>query len=279
MLPDLLFANARIRHRRHLPTPHAFDYEMGYLFVNVDRFAAACAPSPFWSCNRFNLISLHDADLLHPADADIATGSSPVRQALGAALQEQLGFTLEPDHPVHVLTLPRYLGFAFNPVSFYWVHHADGGGLACIAAHITNTPWNERHLYCFACTPETVHASGQGSPTHRFRFDKRFHVSPFMPMGLGYDWRFRLSDGDGPSVIHMVLNENGRTVFDATMRFRLEPLSRWRQHLFPLLYPLQSVKIVAAIYWQALRLWLKRTPFHTHPDKHPDKLPSAGSRP
>ncbi len=266
-LPDLMLAKTHIRHRRHSPKHHSLDYDMGYVLANVDRLAQACAPSPFWSHNRLNLVSLHDRDLLQPA-RPMAT-QSPVRQALAEALQQQLGLTLGPDQPVHVLTLPRYLGLSFNPVSFYWIYQADHSGLACIAAHITNTPWHERHLYCFACADSPPDTGTETTPTHRFQFEKRFHVSPFMPMSLDYDWRFTLpvDHPEAASVIHMQLHQNGALVFDATMTFHLEPMSVRQQNWFPLSYPMQSLKVVVAIYWQALRLWLKRIPFHTHPGK------------
>lgn len=267
MRPALQLAQARIRHRRYAPRAHAFSYDMGYLLLDVDQLDAVCARSPLWSRNRFNLISLHDADLLQPA-APAPAGHSPVRMALAAALREQLGRALGDTDQVLVLTLPRFLGYAFNPVSFYWVYPTGSREPACIAAEITNTPWDERHLYCFACDGGTTYRPVRGAATHRFVFDKRFHVSPFMPMDLDYDWRFKLDrDDGGASAIHMQLKRAGALVFDATMSFRLREMPAREQHLYPLRHPLQSLKIVAAIYWQALRLWLKRIPLFTHPAK------------
>ncbi len=276
MRADLFLAAAHIRHRRYLPKPHAFSYDMGYLLFDIDAMQQICDRSPWWSYNRFNLISLYEQDLLKPTETTSATSSMPhpVRQALSDALQRQLGYKLGALQPVYVLTLPRYLGFAFNPVSFYWIYSEDHQHLACVAAHITNTPWHEQHLYCFRCT-HTATSSASSSPVYRYIFDKQFHVSPFMPMSLDYDWRFKLAQDhtSGPSAIHMQLKKGPQLIFDATMSFRLTPMSRIHQQLFPLRYPLQSLKIVSAIYWQALKLWLKRVPFYTHPRK----MPSAGS--
>lgn len=262
-------AHAHIRHRRYTPKPHAFEYQVGYVFANIDALAQVCEHSLFWSYNRFNFISLYDKDLLK-------SDEKTVRETLSEAILDQLGQSITKAHAIYVLTLPRYMGFAFNPVTFYWIYDVTNPTLRFIAAHITNTPWHERFLYCFSCeqthtTTSTTSASSSNTPkqaaVYRFLLDKKFHVSPFMPMSLNYDWRFKLDQtrGSDHSVIHMQLKQHGKLIFDATMQFDLEPLTRRKQNLFALTYPLQSLKIVLAIYWQALRLYLKKIPFISHP--------------
>jgi DUF1365 family protein len=271
MLPSISLAHAHIRHRRYTPKPHAFEYDMGYILANIDDLAQACKGSPFWSYNRFNLISLFEKDLL-------ASNGQSVRETLRVAIFEQFGQSIIETQPIYVLTLPRYLNFAFNPVSFYWIYEesnlsTENPKLKFIAAHITNTPWHERFLYCFNCDQtETSNALSadhhhKQTPVYRFLLDKQFHVSPFMPMDLKYDWRFKLNQDNDPkySAIHMQLKQHGELVFDATMKFTLQPLSTWKKNLFPLIYPLQSFKIVWAIYLQALQLYLKKIPFFSNP--------------
>lgn len=265
MLPIISLAHARIRHRRYTPKAHAFEYEMGYVLVNIDAIAEACERSPFWSYNRFNLMSLHDKDFL-------TSDGHSTRDSIRDAIMQQLGQSVSSMQPIYALTLPSYLGVAFNPVSFYWVYDEQQTTLKFIAAHITNTPWHERFLYCFNCAQSESAVSNDHEPVYRFLLDKQFHVSPFMPMQLKYDWRFKLDQGHeqqknhSHSAIHMQLKQHGQLVFDATMQFELKPLTTWQQHLFPITYPLQSIKIVWAIYWQALRLFIKRIPFFSHPD-------------
>ena len=114
-----------------------------------------------------------------------------------------------PGGAVRLLTHLRYAGYSFNPVSFYYCHAADGA-LHSIVAEITNTPWGERHCY-------VLPASGnEGTPSKmRFRFGKDFHVSPFLPMDMNYDWRF--SPPASRLLVHMESWRDGEHVFDATM--------------------------------------------------------------
>jgi DUF1365 family protein len=271
MMPSVSLAHAHIRHRRYTPKPHAFEYEMGYILADIDNLSQVCKRSPFWSYNKFNFISLYDKDLL-------STEGLSVRETLREAISQQLGQPISATQPIYVLTLPRYLGAAFNPVTFYWVYDETDvtthtPALKYIAAHITNTPWHERFLYCFSCAQSepsnsiSLNNSYKQKPVYRFLLDKQFHVSPFMPMDLKYDWRFKLDQDKDPnySAIHMQLKQHGELVFDATMKFTLTPLSVKKQNLFPFIYPLQSLKIVTAIYWQALRLYMKKIPFFTNP--------------
>jgi uncharacterized protein len=97
----------------------------------------------------------------------------------------------------------------------------------------------------------------------RFRFEKNFHVSPFMPMEQRYDWRF---SEPGPRLaIHMAnLGEQAR-VFDATLRLRRREISTASLAATLARYPFASLRVLAAIYWQAARLWVKGVPFHSHP--------------
>jgi DUF1365 family protein len=163
---------------------------------------------------------------------------------------------------VRLLTHVRLFGYVFNPVSFYYCFDRDGA-LDTVVAEITNTPWNERHAYVL---PMTAGRRGDPVPGElpQWTFAKRFHVSPFMPMEQDYVWR--LSEPGEQLVIHMQNREQGRLVFDAAMAMEARPLRGAELTRCLLRFPLMTFRVVAAIYWQALRLRLKGVPVHAHPD-------------
>jgi DUF1365 family protein len=151
--------------------------------------------------------------------------------------------------------MPRILGYAFNPLSIYFCHDRTGS-LAALVYEVHNT-FGERHSYTVSVWPR---ADG----TYRHRHAKQFHVSPFMAMDMAYDFRVSLQPDHALTVAIAGSDANG-AVIQAVLQAEQRPLTD--RQLFRLLatHRLMTLKVIAAIHWQALRLWRKGIRLHPHP--------------
>jgi len=244
--------HGRLRHRRFAPAGHAFEYRVFMAYLDLAELDEVFRGRWFWSTGRVAAARLRREDYL--GDPRV-----PLDTAVRDRVEQELG--RRPSGPIRMLTNLRMFGFVFNPVTFYYCFDASGSKIEALVAEITNTPWGERHAYVLDMT---------GPNGRRHRFAKRFHVSPFLPMDLEYDWRFGMPRR--ALAVHMEDLDAGRKVFDATLALHREEITGASLARTLAAFPFITLKIAAAIYWQALRLWLKRTPFHTHPMKLPDAL-------
>jgi DUF1365 family protein len=238
----------RVHHRRAAPE-HAFSYGMFMMYLDLDELPALFERRWLWSFERANLASFRRADYFgDPAE--------PLAMAVHKVIEQRTG---EPaEGPVRLLTHLRYLGYAFNPVNFYFCYDRGDRHVEAVVAEVNNTPWKERHVYVLQVPP-----ARRGEVKQRFHSAKEFHVSPFMDMDMTYDWSFSMPGRE--LVVHIGNRARGRRVFDATLALRRREITTLSLAHVLARHPFMTARISGAIYTQALRLWLKGAPFFEHP--------------
>ena len=223
-------------HRRVSPRHHEFRVPLTLLYVDLDEL------SEVQRLLRGLPVSLDRKNYL--GDPEIPLHEA-VRQEVEAATGSR------PEGPIRMLTHPTYWGYCFNPVSFYYCYDEAGQGVETVLAEVTNTPWDERFRYV------VPFGSGKAS------LAKEFHVSPFMPMNLDYEWAY---SKPGPQLnFSMAVLDRGAQFFEAQLTLERRELNRSELLRTLLRFPWMTARVSIGIYWQALRLWAKGVPFHRHP--------------
>ena len=243
-----------VRHRRYKPKSHDFRYPMAMVMFDLDDLDNIFSKSKYWSLEKKNLISFKKTDYIQ---SNFNVDKS-IKSSIYDVIKKQTGQYF--DGSIMLLTHPRYFGFVMNPVSFYFCYNGDN--LVHIVSEINNTPWDERFTYVLSAKGTS---SRSNSSVFYFEFDKKFHVSPFMPMDMQYRWRFSLQANKVN--IHMVLMQHGEKLFDATMQGEHQPFTAQSMRSLPFSYPLQTLLVAWRIYWNALILYIKGIKFLTHPNK------------
>jgi len=238
----------QVRHLRTEPVLHEFSYRMFMMYLDLGELPTLFDRYRGWSGNRPALAWFNRADHLGSSDV-------PLDQAVRDLVLEQTG--RQPAGPVRLLTHLRYFGHCFNPVSFYYCFDEEDTRVETVVAEVNNTPWGEQHCYVL---PRDADQSKL-----RFRPAKEFHVSPFMPMEIDYDWQF--TSPESTVGVLMASSVGGRRMFHASLVLERTEISRASLRRVLVKFPFITIKVVAAIYWQAFRLWLKRCTFHTHPER------------
>jgi len=257
-----------IMHARLHPRSHRFGYNLFMLALDLDELPALGSRLRLLSINAPGFLSFRERDYLpthHPAhNVSPSAPSSPVPATAPASLKTRVlaylaahGIAAADDARVLLITLPRVLGYQFNPVSFYFISRADGTPLASIA-EVTNTFRETKPFVlgsaCLAPTPASAAA-----PCFHLRAPKNFYVSPFSDVDVAFDFRLRppgerlalqIDDYVGPL----------RTLL-TTVSGRPRPLRDRTLAWFAIKYPLVTLQVIAAIHWQALRLYLKNVPW------------------
>lgn len=255
-----------IHHARLHPRAHRFGYRVFFLALDLDELPSIAARlrllrfdrPGFFSFRQRDYLPTHDP--LHnpttPANPDSAPALPPLKQRVLAHLARH-AIDPGPAPRVLLLTLPRVLGYQFNPVSFYFISAADGRPVAAIA-EVTNT-FHETKIFLLG--PDTLSHEPRLGPVFHLRTPKHFYVSPFSDVDVAFDFRLRppsdqlaiqIDDYEGPL----------RTLVSTVTGLGAPlPITDRTLAWFTLKYPLVTLKVMAAIHWEAFRLFLKRVPW------------------
>lgn len=239
----------QVMHRRLHPVSHRLRYRIYSLLVDLDALPDLHRRSRWLSVNRFNLFSFVERD---HGDGRATGLAAWVREQLRAA-------GLPADGRLWMLSMPRVLGHGFNPISLVFCHDA-AGRLRAILHEVHNT-FGQRHAYLIEVDPAQA-----GARTLRQGAAKDFHVSPFMDMALRYDFRVRPpAPGDDGFALHIGVRDGERPLLVAQHTARRREIGDAELLRLFVTHPLLTLKVVAAIHWEALRLWLKGVPVRTLP--------------
>jgi len=232
-------------HHRLRPTDHKLNYKVFSLLLDLDELPQLSSRFRFFGYNRFSLFSFWDRD--H------GDGSGRALRPYVHGVLHDAGIEISGGR-VELLCYPRIFGYVFNPLSVYYCY-GDDETLRVVIYEVSNT-FGERHSY-------VIETNAGSSAKVQQRCRKKFHVSPFLPVAGVYDFdlhlpadrvkvKVDLSDDEG---LRLRASFSGRAL-EITDKNLLKMLIR---------YPLMTVKITAAIHWEAVKLWRKGLPFFSKP--------------
>ncbi|MGB0574875.1 MAG: DUF1365 domain-containing protein [Alphaproteobacteria bacterium] len=234
-------------HERQRPRKHRLRYRVFSMLVDVDELESLSAAHKLFSYNAGGLFSIKDSD--HGTRPNL-TMASWARQELERAGLEEAG------HHIKALCYPRILGYVFNPLTVYFCH-SKSGSLSAIIYEVHNT-FGERHAYVISVNDEARTIIRQTG-------DKEFFVSPFIPMDCTY--KFRVHPPENVVRVVMRVEDNEGLLLAASFAATHKAFSDRLLLIALLRFPLMTVKVIAGIHWEALKLWRKRIPYLDHAPK------------
>ena len=246
----------QVSHTRTVPVLHRFKYRIFMMYLDLDELPQVFEKRWLWSSSKAAVARFRREDHLGPK-------TELLSESVRDLVEQQAG--IRPAGPIRLLTNLSYFGYGFNPVSFYYCFSADDSAVEFIVAEVNNTPWGEQDTYVMPCT-----SAKKAAGPWRFSPVKKMHVSPFMPMDIKYRWL--LSAPDKSLRVHMANDKDGQRIFNASMRLNRHEISGPSLARVLVRFPLMTVRIITAIHWQALRLWIKRCPLYAHPNKQKEVI-------
>jgi DUF1365 family protein len=273
-----------VMHRRHQPKAHQFRYPLFMMYLDLEELPSLFKPYWFWSYERFNWGSFWRSDHVGPKEQTLS-------EFIRTWIESEVG--VRPTGPIRLLTHLRFLGYCFNPVSFYYIFKDQQPSsetalkeepprehLEYIVAEVSNTPWGERHCYLLHPGNEENLSKGgtshEANPTedsglkmrslkkHSYRIKKELHVSPFMEMD--YEYQIQVTEPAEKILISMKNLRNNLVDFEAHLSLTKQEINSKNLGKILIKHPAMTIKIIVTIYWQALKLFLKGIPFINHPN-------------
>ncbi|MEZ9654269.1 DUF1365 domain-containing protein [Vibrio splendidus] len=238
-----------VRHRRFGDITHEFSYELYMMGLDLDELPQTTARSALFGTRWYNPIRFVESDYLAEKEENVTNGEPKSLKQRIASKVQQLGGVWSESNRVTMLAQCRCLGIYFSPINCFFCYD-ETGDCRYMLAEVSNTPWRQRHYYLIDMHQE-------------LKVKKEFHVSPFMDLNMTYFWKIQ-----SPAKRTLVHIESRREekLFDATLALTKQSVSKTNIRKTVLKIPAMTIKVVMGIYYQALKLFLKKVPFVTHPD-------------
>ncbi len=246
----------RVWHCRHQPRQHEFNYNVYMVYLDLDELDSVFSQSRWWGKKNsqensrpsglWPLVQFRRRDFFRNFDKPLPEA---VRDWVAVKTGER------PVGPIRMLANLRCFGFLINPIVCYYVFDDKGEHVKYVIGEVTSTPWGERIQYLVPAGPDGA--------VDQHEFSKQMHVSPFHGMNMHYQWS---SSAPGQALQLNINNlEQGTCVFQAQLQLQRVAMTAKTQAKAVKQFPLMTLKVASAIYWQALKLFVKGVPVRPHP--------------
>ena len=226
-------------HQRFRPKQHKFRYRIMMFLLDLDEIKTLSREITLFSSTKFNWIRFKRSDFLKNRGTCLKTEALDTMSKLAdKALTGK----------VYLLSPLRILGIYFSPVNFYYLQN-EAGQFTHMLAEVSNTPWNERHCYL-------VDLENQQDTA------KCFHVSPFNPVDMQYRWHIK---APGETLNLKLDCHQEHKDFSAAIALKRTEISNFSMLKSLLQFPHMTLKTLWGIYWEALKLFVKKVPIYDHP--------------
>lgn len=247
--------HGEVGHQRYVPKSHGFGYDVSFFWLDLAQLARVELHGSLLKSEKFAAFSYRRRDYL--------AGDTDLKQAVLDKVTS-LGGDVSNVDQVFMLSPLANWGLYFSPLTLYYcfVH----GQLQSLLAEVSNTPWNERHYYLVPITTSVNGAAGSADVPKpqltEFTHPKNFHVSPFNPLDMLYQWHV---GQPGAELVLSITNwRQQQKIFSAWVKLRRESLHAPALKQLLIHTPWPCVQVVFRIYWHALKLLLKGLPVYGH---------------